>query len=260
MSEPGPVLEGPGPHADAAAWVLGALDPLEAERFAVHLESCEACRQEVRELRPARALLGVAAPPVELPPGLEERTLRAVRAAAVEQPVRRPVAQPGAAVVDLAERRRRPRPPLTWLVAAAAAVLVAVGGGIWVQRQNAPAPATVTIALRAPNGGAARGEAVGENTDNGWSVRLTVSGLPPIPDDKGHYECWYVGTDDSASHPDAVSAGSFEIPPGGTSADVRMWTVWDLQANPGSHMIVTLEPDNDPARTGPVVLSGVVPA
>ncbi len=259
MSEPRPELEGPGPHADAAAWVLGALDPQEAERFAAHLETCEACRKEVRELRPARALLGVAAPPVELPPGLEERTLRAVREAAAEQPVHRSVAQAGdAPVVGLAERRGRPRRPLTWLVAAAAAVLIAAGGGIWALRQSAPP--TVTIALQAPNGGPARGEAVGENTDNGWSVRLTVSGLSPVPDGEGHYECWYVGTDDTVSHPDAVSAGSFEIPPGGTSADVRMWTVWDLQQNPGSRMVITLEPDNNPARTGPAVLTGLLPA
>ena len=35
---------------DAAGWVLGALDPGDAERFARHLRSCPACQLTVAEL------------------------------------------------------------------------------------------------------------------------------------------------------------------------------------------------------------------
>jgi Putative zinc-finger len=38
---------------DAAGWVLRALDPGDAERFAQHLPTCRACRLTVAELQPA---------------------------------------------------------------------------------------------------------------------------------------------------------------------------------------------------------------
>lgn len=38
---------------DAAGWVLGALDPGDAERFARHLPTCRACQLAVAELEPA---------------------------------------------------------------------------------------------------------------------------------------------------------------------------------------------------------------
>ena len=42
---------------DAAGWVLGALDPGDAERFAQHLPTCRACRLAVAELDPAARIL-----------------------------------------------------------------------------------------------------------------------------------------------------------------------------------------------------------
>ena len=59
-------------HPDVAGWVLGALDPDDAERFAEHLLSCEECQAAVTELEPVAKLLknpiaevDTAAPPVE---------------------------------------------------------------------------------------------------------------------------------------------------------------------------------------------------
>jgi len=55
---------------DAAGWVLGALDPVEARNFGAHLLSCQACRLAVDELQPAaRALLALSSlqPPEHLP-------------------------------------------------------------------------------------------------------------------------------------------------------------------------------------------------
>ena len=48
-------------HPDAAGWVLGALDPDEAERFKAHLESCDDCRAAVAELQPVTRMLEEAA-------------------------------------------------------------------------------------------------------------------------------------------------------------------------------------------------------
>ncbi len=91
---------GPGSaHPDVAGWVLGALDPQDAEEFAVHLRSCTACQQAEQELRDVPRLLDAAAPPVDLPPGLQARTLRAVELAAVQD----------------AHRTRRQRRTAGWL-------------------------------------------------------------------------------------------------------------------------------------------------
>ncbi len=232
---------GPGSaHPDVAGWVLGALDPQDAEEFAVHLRSCTACQQAEQELRDVPRLLDAAAPPVDLPPGLQARTLRAVELAAVQD----------------AHRTRRQR--RTRWVAAAAAVVVFGGGGVtWAIRGRAPAQPTMTITMAAPGGGPATGSAVGHKTVNGWAVDLTVTGLPQIPSGQGHYECWYVAADDSPTDPDALSAGSFEVTADGRATEVRMWTVVKLMA-PGLTMLVTHEPDNDPRRTGRVVLTGKV--
>jgi anti-sigma factor RsiW len=55
---------------DAAGWVLDALDPGDAGRFARHLPTCRACQLTVAELGPAARILlstspGVASGPRE---------------------------------------------------------------------------------------------------------------------------------------------------------------------------------------------------
>jgi anti-sigma factor RsiW len=49
---------------DAAGWVLGALDPGDAERFAQHLPACRLCQRTVAELEPTgRMFLATASEP-----------------------------------------------------------------------------------------------------------------------------------------------------------------------------------------------------
>jgi anti-sigma-K factor RskA len=238
-------------HPDVAAWVLGALEPAEAAEFAAHLETCGDCREAVRELQPTMGRLAMAAPAVDLPPGLQARTLAAVAQAAVDDAQGR-AGEPAQGPGRTRGGRRR------WLAAAAAAVVLGgVAGGLALRaRQEGP---SVTIVMRAPGHGTASGRAVGHDTPAGWSVALSVTGLPPLPEGQ-HYECWYAGPDNAPGHPNAVSAGSFEVGPDGAAADVQMWTVVDLKHAEGTTMLVTREPDADPALTGPVVLSGAVPA
>jgi uncharacterized protein (DUF2236 family) len=70
-----------GVQQDAAGWVLGALDAVEAPSFAEHLLTCRACRLAVAELQPAaRALL--ALPSLQPPEHLAVATLARVRQAA----------------------------------------------------------------------------------------------------------------------------------------------------------------------------------
>ena len=48
--------------SDAVGWVLGALSPEEAERFAAHLQECAGCRAEVARLTHAAERLAQTAP------------------------------------------------------------------------------------------------------------------------------------------------------------------------------------------------------
>jgi len=77
------MTDGPCEHgADAAGWVLGALSPAEAERFAAHLETCESCRAEVARLTEACERLADAAALLPPPAELRERLMASVQAEA----------------------------------------------------------------------------------------------------------------------------------------------------------------------------------
>ena len=70
-----------GIRRDAAGWVLGALDAVDAGRFAEHLFTCRACQLTAAELQPAaRALLALS--PVQPPGQLAVATMARVRQAA----------------------------------------------------------------------------------------------------------------------------------------------------------------------------------
>ena len=67
-----------GFRRDAAGWVLGALDPVEARDFAEHLLGCRPCRLAVDELQAAgRALLAWSS--LQPPERLAAATLARVR-------------------------------------------------------------------------------------------------------------------------------------------------------------------------------------
>jgi anti-sigma-K factor RskA len=76
-----PVMsENPDCGADAAAYVLGALEPAEAEAFRRHMESCVVCHDEVAALQPVAGALPTGTPQYEVPKRLRRRVTRAVRA------------------------------------------------------------------------------------------------------------------------------------------------------------------------------------
>ena len=65
---------------DAAAYVLGALEPGEAEAFRRHLADCAACQKDVAELEQVTGSLADATPRYAVPRELRGRVLREVRA------------------------------------------------------------------------------------------------------------------------------------------------------------------------------------
>jgi anti-sigma-K factor RskA len=228
MPDGGTIPTHPRPHPDLAGWVLGSLETDDAESYERHLESCEDCQAELSELERLPALLSIAAPPVELPGDLEERTIAAVHRAAAKRRSRR-FTQIGAAVA-----------------ACVALLAVLTLGNFGAQ------PQTADFALAPVSGAVAiRGEAHAVKVANGWQVDLRAANLPP-----GNYECWYTGPGDQPGTPNRVSAGTFKVE-GNGQVDVRMTVgVSPLQF---TTMEISKEPaDNNPSMTGTVVLRGKV--
>ncbi|MBB4682806.1 anti-sigma factor [Amycolatopsis jiangsuensis] len=121
----------PEMHTLTGAYALGALSELERAQFGRHLEQCEACAQEVRELTATSARLG-AAMAEEPPPELKQQVIAAMRTTRQLPPRSRH---------EQGERVRTPRRrPMIITAAAAAAVvgLAAAGvfGGVALHTQN----------------------------------------------------------------------------------------------------------------------------
>ncbi len=189
--------------ADAAAYVLGALEPAEAEAFRSHLASCAVCRDEVSAFQEVADLLPLTAPPQPTPPGLKHRVMTEVGADA-----------------RAAEHRRRSHARRGWVpswpaiphpafaAAAALAALVIVvgaiaittgGGGTHVYNASVTWPGSAS--LRVTNG---RGE-------------LVVNGMPAPPVTKV-YEVWLQRGNDRPQptaalfSPTTSGSGSVDVP------------------------------------------------
>jgi anti-sigma-K factor RskA len=149
------------PHDDLEAYVLGALEPSEADAFEAHFGQCSACRDGVASyggvLRALRALPVVAPPPLP----------------------------------------RVRRVPLGWLAAIAAAAIVGIAVGQRTVGARADgdvvaiaemiAAQSRAVALAGP---AARGTAIVGS--GGLRTAFVVSGLPPPPPGRG-YQVWVRG-------------------------------------------------------------------
>jgi anti-sigma-K factor RskA len=235
-------------HPDLGGYVLGVLEPDEAEAFEAHLVTCAQCRTEVAELSALPGLLEQAAPPVEVPPDLRERIFAAIK---------REASGPAAPQPRRAKARKPRRVVELRRVAAVAAAIVLLGAALTVVRQVAsPEPAVAEVVLRSPTGGPARGTAEIRETDEGQRIDLEVADLPPTPPGY-YYECWLVGPGDTLEKPNRVSVGTFTVDADGR-AKVRWNFAVDLARFP--RMGVTLEPDDgNPAQTPDRVLAATRP-
>ena len=216
-------------HVDLAAWVMGELDAGAAHRFEAHLHGCERCRLDAAELEGLPQLLARAAPPFDVPAGLEARVLGAL-VNGDHRPRRRVRRWPRLAFAGAAT-----------LAAAAALAIAVLGGG----------PAGDRLTLRSTRGEAVDVTATVRVTPVGREVTLDMRRLrDPRPD--GLYELWFVAPGDTRRRPNRVSAGTFHPDEAGRGT-VRLLAAADPKRFP--ELSVTLEPaDGNPRRTGPEVL------
>jgi anti-sigma-K factor RskA len=119
--------------ANAAAYLLGALESGEAETFRRHLTTCVVCRDEVATLQAVADALPVAAPQ-QAPP---RRLKRAVMSSIRKEPRTREAA---------ARRRLRFAPArLAFVVSVALIAAAAIGGGIELSSGGSGGPGGVRV-------------------------------------------------------------------------------------------------------------------
>ena len=161
---------------DAAAYLLGALEPAEAEQFCRHAEDCVVCRDELITLQHAVDALPRTAPQYRAPRALRRRVMRDVRSGSI-----------GTAPSERRRRRfqfaagRALARPLAGALAVAVAAL-AVVGAVELAAGGSGAVRVIRASVTGVRGSAQLRVA-------GGRAELVVSHLPPPP--PGHiYEVW----------------------------------------------------------------------
>jgi anti-sigma-K factor RskA len=231
-------------HTLSGAYALNALNSEDRHRFTEHLESCAACRQEVRELRDVAARLGASeemAPPADL----KARVLAAAR----EHPQLPPL-------VPDRERRTQVRGGrrLPWLVAAAAAAVLIVAGAVgyaqweeWVSPSEQLA-AGVARVFEAPDArrlttrtadGATVSVAASPSLDR---MALDTDGLHTLDEDEV-YQLWTIhdGAATSAGLLDADQGAAMAMPDEGSAVALTVEPAGG-SVQPTSDPIVTVTP------------------
>jgi anti-sigma-K factor RskA len=160
--------------ADAAAYVLGALDGAEAEAFRAHLATCAVCRDEVNAFQEVADSLPLVAPSQQLPRGLKRRVMTEVRSdARAAKGTRRSFRLPSLLTA-------MPSPALA--VAAVLLALVVVGGAIAIGTSSGGA-ATHTYSASVVGPGSASLRV------SGGRGELVLQGMPSPPGND-IYEVW----------------------------------------------------------------------
>ena len=267
-------------HPQAADWVTGTLGPDDAVLFQFHLKGCPHCQAAVAEFGQLGQLLRQLPPAAEPPPALEARTITGVLAAAAADRAAadrvtadrvtadRAAGRVGTRAGGIAEDRAGPQPgglakvirfprwrSRTGLLTIASAVAAAVIAVLLVVPGLGAQKAGFAFRLAPPRGSgqaasAPSGSATARQDSSGsWNITLTVRHLKDVGP-KRWYECWYVSRDGRQ----AISAGTFVVPPSGngtfpmtSSADPR-----DFQ----SMEITVQSASKNGALQHPIVLSG----
>lgn len=210
-------------HTLSGAYALNALSPDEAEQFKRHLETCDACRQEVAELREAAAKMG-ASEALAPPQHLRTRVLTAADRTAQLPPL-----------VTTLEQGRKKR-AARFLGAVAAALVIAVGAiGVSQLQEDEPQSLLATEVVQvfeAPDANTATME-----TANGGRISVATSPslnkmavdtdeLPPLEEGQV-YQLWAIHDGEVAS------AGLLEQPDAGAAMDMPA---------PETEVAITIEP------------------
>ena len=174
-------------ESSVAAWVLGALEPGEAEAIRAHVESCATCREVVQRLRRVAGVLPLSVDEVTPPTRLRERVLASAgtRTAKPLPAVQRPRPRPVPPRVGLA--RRMP----VYAMAAVAVVALLLGvivGQLAVRPSPAPEVARYTLTGHQDMAGA-RATVIDLRADG--VALVDFSGLP-APGTGRVYEVWLI--------------------------------------------------------------------
>ena len=198
----------------AGAYVLGAMATDERKAFEAHLATCETCREEVDELRPAAQALPMASPSLQPPAALKDRIMVEVeREAAL-------LASTGAGADRPAPARRERRSWLSgWRLAPVAAALLVAG-------------VLAGALLTAPDSTTYPFDRAGAELEvDGDKATLVAERLPPPPEDRV-YEVWVMPKGSDTPQPTDVlftprGDGSAEAAIPGSVDDIQQVLVTD---------------------------------
>ena len=159
---------------DAAAYVLGALAPQEAETFRRHMADCAICRDEVARFEQVSNAMAMAPHQLSAPKELRGRVLDVVRAEAKQ------TAEAPKRSFSERARGRIPRPAIA--LAAIAAVAAALVIGLVIGSSGSPSTRVINASITG-RPGTAQLRVRGSNGD------LILRGVPPPS--AGHiYQMW----------------------------------------------------------------------
>ncbi|HEY1507989.1 MAG TPA: anti-sigma factor [Solirubrobacteraceae bacterium] len=214
---------------DAAAYVLGALEPEELGHYLVHLRDCVVCRDEVAALSRVVNALAMSAPEYRAPTELRQRVLDAARERPSATGARAPRARPRVLAV----------PKLALAVAACAAVIaVAAIAGFGALSGGSQSARVVQASVVGSPGRAAL-------RVSGSHAELVVNDLRQ-PSPGAVYEVWLT----RPGRPPTPAHALFDVTTAG-AANVRI--PGDLQGV--SQVLVTQEPaGGSPKPTHPALI------
>jgi anti-sigma-K factor RskA len=187
---------------DAAAYVLGALEPEELEAYRAHMATCVVCRDEVSAFQEVVDTLPLLAPAHPVPRGLKRRIMAGVRAEPREPSGAKPKAK--------GSRFRLPRVlvaiPSPALVASVLVLVVAIAVGA-VALSSGSGSGTHVYSASVVGPGSAKLKVTGGRGE------LVVSGMP-APPGNDIYEVWV----QRGTQPPTPTAALFSVTRDGSAA------------------------------------------
>jgi anti-sigma-K factor RskA len=162
---------------DVGAYLLGALDDTERERFEAHAAVCHVCQDEIDRLRVAADALPRSVEQHDPPAALKQRLMDEVR---LEMPAN------GTPHRAPARRRWRLSMPRVAIAASVAALLLGLGAGLLVAGGSSGGSKTVAASVDARRVGAAHATLIAAKDG---PAELRVMGMPQLR--RGQvYEVW----------------------------------------------------------------------
>jgi anti-sigma-K factor RskA len=196
-------------------WLLGSLDPEEAESVRLHVQDCPECLETIRRLRPAAQALGLAVPDAAPPAALRDRIIARAKTD-VDGTFQSTPPRPRVRVLPRARAAFKWRFPAA-TVAATLVLALAVGlfAGTQLGRQSAPPPSSQVLHFTLEGHGDMQGShaSVIELTADGVAL-VTFSGVPQ-PSAGKVYELWLIKRSGQAD-----PAGVFSPDPDGSKVVV----------------------------------------